>query len=177
MPSEIVKHNYLKSFSYNHGLFIFYFLPKQLFIITLIEYNFLHLLFCTLRCSLIFQYLSPPQPGNFHNIWRHSFREILQFCYSVYFCNNMCMCFQNNNITMWTFVINETWVTVSMNALVMWHWMKYCDWTFDRTFDTFWFPFYCDSEHVMKLERVLGQFLVRSNEQPLQNISKDCFHI
>ena len=27
-PLEIVKHNHLKSFSYNHGLFIFYFLQK-----------------------------------------------------------------------------------------------------------------------------------------------------
>ena len=41
------------------------------------------------------------------------------------------------------------------------------------TFDTLWFSFCCDSEHVMKFDRVLGQFLVRSNERLLQNISKD----
>ena len=45
------------------------------------------------------------------------------------------------------------------------------------TFGTFWFSFYCDSEHVLKFERALGQFLVRLNECLLQNISKDYFHI
>ena len=49
--------------------------------------------------------------------------------------------------------------------------------SYGGTFDTFWFPFYCDSEHVMKFERVLGQFLVRSSERLLQNISKNYFHI
>ena len=34
-------------------------------------------------------------------------------------------------------------------------------------FDTFWFSFYCQFEHVMKFYRVVGQFLVRSEERIL----------
>ena len=37
---EIVKHNHLKSSSYNYSFFIFYFLQKQRFFTTLIEYDF-----------------------------------------------------------------------------------------------------------------------------------------
>ena len=40
------------------------------------------------------------------------------------------------------------------------------------TFDTFWFPFYCDSEHVIKFEIVLDQFPVISEERLGQNITK-----
>lgn len=64
--------------------------------------------------------------------------------------------------------MNEFWGTVSMNELL------WCDveWNimirlliepdifspYGGTFDTFRFPFYCDSELVIKFERVLSQF-------------------
>ena len=81
--------------------------------------------------------------------------------------------------------MNEFWGTVSMNELL------WCDveWNimirlliepdifspYGGTFDTFRFPFYCDSELAMKFNRVLGQFLVRSTQRLLQNISKWLF--
>ena len=46
---------------------------------------------------------------------------------------------------------------------------------FGGTFDTFCFVFNCESEHEMKFERALFQFLVRLNECLLQNIFKCLF--
>ena len=85
MVLELVKYNHLKSFYYNHmSLYFLLFTKKSFALLTLIENNFW--ICCFILCFADFQCY----PGNLHDIWKHSFREILQYSYSAYFCNNIC---------------------------------------------------------------------------------------
>ena len=119
-------------------------------------------------------------PGIATKNWRH-FWEVLQFSYSVYYCNNVCNGFR--------ITTSQLELLFRMKQETLFQWMNlWCDieWNiviglliepeifspYGGTFDTFWFPFYCDSQHVMKFERALGQFLVISEERLLQNITK-----
>ena len=52
--------------------------------------QFLHMLFHTLRCLLIFQH----HPRNFQNMWSHSFQEILLLLLFCYFCSKICSGFR-----------------------------------------------------------------------------------
>ena len=101
-----------------------------------------------------------------------------------YFCNNSCSEFRIMSSQF------ELFLWMKPEALFQWMNLRcHIEWDivtsllaepeisapYGATFDTLWFPFYCEFEHAMKFEKLRGQFLVRSNDRLLQNISKWLF--
>ena len=135
-------------------------------------------MFHTLLCSLIFS-ISREISITYRGIYFEKFCNI-----AIRFIFVIISAWFRNKVMTWQFELllwmkpealfqwMNLWCDIELNVVIRLFTESEIYSPYSGTFDTFWFPFYCDSEHLMKFERVLVQFLVRSEERLLQNISK-----